>query len=232
MGGGTSSGPATSTILAALPAPQLHELFEQGRTTRFEPGDALFREGGRSSTVVLIRHGRCKVTSLSEDGRETLLAIVGPGDVLGELGALDGGPRSATVTTLDEVEATVVPSAAFRDLVERDGAVAMSVLAIVNERLREADRKWAEFGALGAPTRLALRLLELAGRFGEVDGHGERITVPLTQDELAGLVGSSREAVTKALRRFRDEGWVETGRRRITILDRPGLERFAEGGGA
>lgn len=227
--GGT---PKASTILAALPAPTLRELFEQGRTAHFEAGSVLFREGSDSTTVVLIRHGQTKITCLTEDGRETLLAILGPGDVLGELGALDGSPRSATVTALDDVEVLVVPAAAFRDLVERDGRVALTVLRIVNGRLRDADRKRVEFGALDTATRLALRLLELAGRYGEADAHGHRIALPLTQDELAGLVGSSREAVTKALRRFRDEGWVDTGRRRVTVLDGPGLRRFAEDGGA
>lgn len=232
MGRDDGRTPKASTILAALPAPTLRELFEQGRTVRYEPGAVLFREGSASTTVVLIRHGRTKITCLTEDGRETLLAILGPGDVLGELGALDGSPRSATVTTIDEVEALVVPAAAFRGLVERDGKVGLTVLEVVNGRLREADRKRVEFGALAAPTRLALRLLELADRYGETDGDGHRIALPLTQEELAGLVGSSRESVTKALRRFRDEGWIETGRRRVTILDGPALRRFAEDGGA
>lgn len=232
MGHEEGGRPKASTILAALPAPTLRELFEQGRTVRFEPGSVLFREGSDSTAVVLIRHGQTKITCLTQEGRETLLAILGPGDVLGELGALDGSPRSATVTALDDVEALVVPAAAFRDLVERDGRVALTVLRIVNGRLREADRKRVEFGALDTATRLALRLLELARRYGEADGQGHRIALPLTQDELAGLVGSSRESVTKALRRFRDEGWVDTGRRRVTILDGPALQRFAEDGGA
>lgn len=222
------SAPHASTILAALDEQQLRELLRQGRHEHHDAGSTLFRQGSTSGTIVLIQEGRAKVTSLTEDGREALLAIRGPGDVLGELGALDGTPRSATVTAVDDVQTLVVPAPAFRALVERDGRLAMEILQIVNDRLRDADRKRVEFGTLDTPTRVALRLLELAGRYGQPEGDTTDITLPLTQDELAGWVGSSREAVTKALRTFRDEGWIETGRRQITILDGNALHHFTQ----
>lgn len=220
--------PHPSAILAALDEQQLSELLRQGHNEHHEAGKILFREGTTSATVVLLQEGRVKVTSLTEDGREALLAIRGPGDVLGELGALDGRPRSATVAAVDDVQALVVPASAFRALVERDGRLALEILRIVNERLRDADRKRVEFGALDTPARVALRLLELARRYGQPEGDATDITLPLTQDELAGWVGSSREAVTKALRTFRDEGWIETGRRQITILDENALRHYTQ----
>lgn len=220
--------PHPSAILAALDEQQLRELLRQGHHEHHEAGSTLFREGTTSATVVLLQDGRVKVTNVTEDGREALLAIRGPGDVLGELGALDGAPRSATVTAVDDVEALVLPAPAFRALVERDGRLALRILRIVNDRLRDADRKRVEFGALDTPTRLALRLLELSRRYGQPTGDGTDIALPLTQDELAGWVGSSREAITKALRTFRDEGWIETGRRQITILDDNALRHYTQ----
>lgn len=220
--------PHPSAILATLDEQQLRELLRQGHHERHEAGSTLFREGTTSATVVLLQDGRVKVTNVTEDGREALLAIRGPGDVLGELGALDGAPRSATVTAVDDIEALVLPASAFRALVERDGRLALRILRIVNNRLRDADRKRVEFGALDTPSRLALRLLELSRRYGQSTGDGTDLALPLTQDELAGWVGSSREAIAKALRTFRDEGWIETRRRQITILDENALRHYTQ----
>lgn len=167
------------------------------------------------------------MTCVTEDGREILLAIRGPGNVLGELGALDGRPRSATVTAIDDAKVMVVPAGTFRALIERDGRLALQVLQIVNDRLRDADRKRVEFGAVDTATRVALRLLELSHRYGEAAALGTHIELRLTQEELAGWVGASREAVSKALRVFRERGWVETGRQQITILDDASLRRYA-----
>lgn len=228
MGREATPGPHPSAILAALNEQQLRELLRQGHHEHHEAGSVLFREGTASGTVVLLNDGRVKITSVTEDGQEALLAIRGPGDVLGELGALDGTPRSATVTAVDDVDALVVPARAFRSLVRRDGRLALEILQIVNDRLRDADRKRVEFGALDTPNRVALRLLELARRYGQPAGDATDITLPLTQDELAGWVGSSREALTKALRTFRDRGWIETGRRQITILDENALRRYTQ----
>lgn len=227
MGPEARRTPHPSALLAALDDQQRRELLRQGRYERHEAGSTLFWEATASTTVVLLQEGRVKVTHVTQDGREALLAIRGPGDVLGELGALDGAPRSATVTAVDDVEALVLPAPALRALVERDGRLALRILRVVNDRLRDADRKRAEFGALDTPTRLALRLLELSRRYGQPVNDGTDLALPLTQDELAGWVGSSREAITKALRTFRDEGWVETGRRRITILDENALRQYA-----
>lgn len=228
MGSEVSRGPDPSSILAALGEDQLRPLLREARQEQHAEGATLFREGTGSTSVMLIRSGRVKVTCTTEDGREILLAIRGPGDVLGELGALDERPRSATVTALDEVEVMVIPARTFRALIERDGRLALEIIGIVNDRLRDADRKRVEFGAVDTPTRVALRLLELSRRYGDESRRGTDIALALTQEELAGWVGSSREAVSKALRTFREEGWIETGRRQITILDEHGLRRYVQ----
>jgi CRP-like cAMP-binding protein len=190
-------------------------------------GSSLFLEGESCSTVVIVLSGRVKVFSLTENGEEILLAVRGPGALLGELSAVDGSPRSASVAALEPVTALVVPIAAFVDYLRTHGDAAIALLRLVTSRLRDSDRKRVEAAAYDIPARVARRLVELADRFGEPDGRGTRIAVALTQDELAGWVGASREAVAKALRVLRDRGFVVTGRRTMTVLDLDGLRRRA-----
>lgn len=214
-------------FLARLDPGAREALAERGRRRRWPSGASLFLEGERSSTVVIVVSGRVKVFSLTEHGEEVLLAVRGPGALLGELSAVDGAPRGASVAALDPVEALVVGVPAFVEFLRTHPDAAMVLLRLVTARLRDADRKRVEFGALDIPARVAGRLVELAERFGEPDGDGVRIAVPLSQDELAGWVGASREAVAKALRVLRDRGLVTTGRRTTTVLDLDALRRRA-----
>ncbi|MFC4950878.1 Crp/Fnr family transcriptional regulator [Pseudonocardia sp. GCM10023141] len=216
-----------SEFLARLPPADCAELTQRGRPRRWPAGASLFLEGERSTTVVVVLTGRVKVFTLSEEGEETVLAVRGPGSLLGELAAVDGAPRSASVAALEPVVALVFPVGVFVDFLSTHAAAAMVVLRLVIGRLRDADRKRAEFAAYDTAARVARRLVELAERFGEPDGNGVRITVALTQDELAGWVGSSREAVAKALRALRERGQLTTGRRTMTVLDMDGLRRRA-----
>lgn len=214
-------------FLARLDPPVRDELAARGRRRRWPAGASIYLEGERSSTVVIVVTGRVKVFSLTEQGEEVVLAVRGPGALLGELSAVDGAPRSASVAALEPVEALVVPVPVFVEFLRAHASAAMVLLRLVTSRLRDADRKRVEFGAFDIPARVAGRLVELAERFGEPDGDGVRIAVPLSQDELAGWVGASREAVAKALRVLRDRGLVTTGRRTMTVLDLDGLRRRA-----
>lgn len=231
MPGSATNGPSAaldpSEFLSRLPPNDAEELTKRGRPRRWPAGASLFLEGEQSTTVVVILSGRIKVFQLSEEGEETVLAVRGPGSLLGELSAVDGAPRSASVAALEPVVALVFPVAAFVEFLSTHAASAMVVLRLVSSRLRDADRKRAEFASFDTAARVARRLVELAERFGEPDAQGVRITVALTQDELAGWVGSSREAVAKALRTLRERGQLSTGRRTMTVLDMDALRRRA-----
>jgi CRP/FNR family cyclic AMP-dependent transcriptional regulator len=214
-------------FLARLDEADRADLAARGRHRRWPAGASLFLEGDRSTTVVVVVSGRVKVFSLTEQGEEVVLAVRGPGALLGELSAVDGGERSTSVSALEPVIALVVPVPEFVAFLQGHAGAAMVLLRLVTSRLRDADRKRVEFGAFDIPARVAGRLVELAERFGEPDGDGVRIAVALSQDELAGWVGASREAVAKALRVLRDRGLVTTGRRTMTVLDLDGLRRRA-----
>ncbi|HET9518561.1 MAG TPA: Crp/Fnr family transcriptional regulator [Actinoplanes sp.] len=202
-------------------------LIARGRRRRWPAGATLFSEGDQSSSVVLIVTGRVKVFSLTEQGGEVLLAIRGPGALLGEMSALDGSPRSAAVSALEPLETMVVGVPDFHEFLGACPDAAVCIVRLIVERLRDADRKRIEFGTYDALGRVALRLAELAERFGQTAEQGVRITLPLTQEELAAWTGSSRESVTKALSTLRRQGLIETSRRSVSVLDMSGLRARA-----
>jgi CRP/FNR family transcriptional regulator, cyclic AMP receptor protein len=154
-----------------------------------------------------------------------LLALRGPGDVVGELSALDRRPRSATVTAAGSVEALMLDAAVFRRFLEAHPPVLLRLLTVLSRRLRDADRDRIEFASRDTFGRLAVRLVQLAEEFGEAGPQGVTVRLPITQQELASWVGSSREAAAKALRRLRGRDLVRTGRMTITIPDLDALRR-------
>lgn len=213
-------------FLAELAADERGELERLGAVRRYRRGDVLFHEGDDAGAVVVLRSGHVKATMLS-DGREVILGFPGPGELLGELSAVDGQPRSATVRAVDEVEALVIPGSAFRGFLERRPRIALVLLSGVAERLRAADRQRVDYAVNDVVVRVAGRLVELCDRFGAEEGAGIDIGLAITQDELAAWAGASREAVAKAMALLRTLGWVQTERRRILVLDLPALRRYA-----
>ena len=212
---------------AALTAAELEDLISRGVKRPFRRGSFIMTEGEASDHVVVLLAGRAKVSSYTAEGKEVVLAVRGPGELLGDFSALDGAPRSATVSALEPIEALILGSERFLAFLEDHPRLAVLLLQTWSRRVRDADRKRVEFGAYDTPGRVARRLLELVDRYGEGEGSSVRISISLTQDELAGWTGSSREAVSKALREFRDRGWITTGRRSITVLDLDALRNRA-----
>ena len=212
--------PGVSTgFLGALSAPERADLLERGRLRRYRRGAVVFHEGGGSDEIVVVLSGRVKVSTVTDDGREVVLAFRGPGDLVGELSAIDRRPRSATVAAVEPVEALTLAASEFRAFLHAHPRVALLLLEMLSRRLRDADRKRVEFAAHDTVGRVSARLVELAEAHGRPVGAGVEITLPLSQEELAGWTGASREAVGKALQLMRGLGWVATQRRRITVLD-------------
>ncbi|GAA2252458.1 Crp/Fnr family transcriptional regulator [Actinomadura luteofluorescens] len=223
------------SFLGDLTPAEREELAARGRVREFDRGEALFAEGEDPGWVAILLQGRVKACAYREDGGQTVLAVRGPGALLGEVGAIDGLPRSATVTALEPVRALAVTADEFMMFLQAHGRVSVLIMRMLCHRWRDADRKRVEFGMFDATGRVAQRLVELAERFGvpydrRTDAAGSdsvQITLNLSQEELAGWVGASREAVSKALRTLRRHGWIETGRRRLIVHDLQALRRHA-----
>jgi CRP/FNR family transcriptional regulator, cyclic AMP receptor protein len=232
-GGGGGGGAAVAEeeeetigdFLAALSPEEVDDLRTRARYRRFARGATIVYEGEIPRRVVVLVSGRVKVSDFSPDGREIILGACGPGDLIGDVSAIDGRPCSATVTALEPVEAMVIEAADFTAFLDDHPPVLRVLLRSVVQKLRDSDRKRVEFGIYDTEGRVARRLVELAGEYGHELSGRVSITLSLTQHELAGWTCSSREAVSKALGNLRACGWVETDRRRVTILNLDALRR-------
>jgi CRP/FNR family transcriptional regulator, cyclic AMP receptor protein len=216
------------TFLEALTPEEVADLRASGRERHYDANVALFHEGDDGGSVIVLLAGRAKLTVPSSSGREVIVAVRGPGDLLGELAALVEAPRSATVATIEPVDALIMAGSAFASFLERNSRVALVILRMVAERLLYADLQQAQFATHDVVGRVAHRLVELTERFGVDAEEGIVLDVPLSQEELAGWTGASREAVNKALQVLRSLHMIETGRRRLTVLDAEGLRRLAD----
>jgi CRP/FNR family cyclic AMP-dependent transcriptional regulator len=211
---------------APTPSPLSAALRRDGHVRRFRRGQALFTEGDIAERVFLIERGRVLISCTSADGREIVLGLRGPGDIIGELSALDGEARSATALVIADVEAVVAPGSALARALEHVEA-ARELIGILAERLRDADRKRLEFATLDTLGRVAERLLELAAGFGSAGPDGIVVELPLSQEQLASWCGASRESTVKALSTLRALNTISTGRQTLVIHDAGALRRHA-----
>ena len=198
-----------------------------GMTRAFARGQALFTEGDLGERVFMIERGWVTLRTHGPDGEEMILALRGPGEVVGEMSAFDGAPRTATAVAVGEVEAIVAPGRTISGVLERDVEAANDFAHILARRLRESDRQRLEYTVLDTLARVARRLLDLAERFGKETADGIKVELPLSQEELASWCGASRESTVKALRTLREVGAVTTGRRVVTLRDPEALRRHA-----
>jgi len=221
----TTGRPGDAGFFAELDPADRDAITTGSRARRFRAGSTLMHEGQVGTEVMVLVSGRVKISYLTTDGREVVLDFRGPGELLGEIAVIDGNPRSSTVEAIEAVEVLTMPAAHFRALVASRPSLANQLLLNMVRRFRNADTKLIEFGASYTIGRVAARLLEMVERFGTPTGVGYVIDLPITQEELAGWTGASREAVAKALHSLRALGLITTDRRQITVLDLEGLER-------
>ena len=182
-------------------------------------GSVVLSGGSAGDHLVVLLEGRVKVVAAGADGRDVVLAIRGPGELIGEMAALGGQRRTATATAVDEVEAGYLEAEEFRAYLAEHPDAAMTLIRMLVRRLSEATREVVDLATQDSVGRVAKRLLELAADHGAPDGAGTRIDLSLTQDELASWTGATRETVSRALRLMRQLGWIATDNRSITVLD-------------
>ncbi|MFP3713270.1 Crp/Fnr family transcriptional regulator [Puerhibacterium sp. TATVAM-FAB25] len=190
-------------------------------------GDVLFREGEPGDRLYVIAQGKIKLGRRSSDGRENLLSILGPGEMFGELSLFDPGPRTASASSVSDSVVYELRHQALVAWVNAHPKVATHLLGALARRLRRTNETLADLVFSDVPGRVAKALLDLSTRFGEPSDDGVRVAHDLTQEELAQLVGASRETVNKALADFASRGWVRREGRAVVLLDLDRLERRA-----
>ncbi len=188
-------------------------------------GEILFNEGDEGDQLYVVIDGKIKLGRTSPDGRENLLAILGPGQMFGELSFFDPGPRSATATAVTDVTLKSLGHEALSPVLATHPDVAQALLNQLAGRLRRTNEVVGDLVFSDVPGRVAKALLDLASRFGRRADDGIHVNHDLTQEELAQLVGASRETVNKALADFASRGWLRLEPRSVVILDLERLQR-------
>ena len=213
--------------LGSEDADALVGLIRRRKVRRAQP---ILRAGAAGEEVVLVLDGRVKLVAYGADHREVVLALRGPGELLGDMAALSGQRRTATVVAVDDVEVGFLRADDFRAFLREHPDAALVLIRTLVRRLSEATRDVVDLATRDSVGRIAKRLLELSAEHGAPAGPGRRIELSLSQDELARWTGATRETVSRALRLMRQLGWVATDHRTITVLDAAALrERVGEG---
>lgn len=211
---------ATVELFERFNEPELERLRESAETRQMRRGDTLFGEGDPSNELFVVLRGRIAIAMRSIDGRESMMALMEQGELFGEMPLFDQKGRSAEARALEPSEVMVIPYSILRDIYEGRPELLWSVTQMLVSRLRGVDDALADSVFLDVTGRTAKRLLELAG-------DEDEFSLPITQEELAGMVGASRERVNKAIASFIRLGWIEQHERRYRISDREQLSRRA-----
>jgi CRP/FNR family transcriptional regulator, cyclic AMP receptor protein len=215
-------------LFRALDAEAQQALESSMTEVRVSRGQSLFDEGDPGDRLYVITDGKVKLGRTSQDGRENLLAILGTGEMFGELSLFDPGPRTATATAVTDTTLKGLGHSDLQPWLTGRPEVATQLLKALARRLRKTNEHMADLVFSDVPGRVAKQLLDLARRFGQQTDEGVRVTHDLTQEELAQLVGASRETVNKALADFASRGFLRLEGRAVVILD---VERLARRAG-
>ena len=190
-------------------------------------GQVIFHEGEPGDSLYIVLSGKVKLGRRSVDGRENLVALMGPSDQFGELSLFDPGPRTTTAIAVTDSRLARMPKEALRQWITEQPEIAERLLRVLARRLRRTNNMLADLIFTDVPGRVAKQLLQLAKRFGSMESGQLRVTHDLTQEELAQLVGASRETVNKALADFAARGWLQISARSVLILDVERLRKRA-----
>lgn len=195
-------------------------------------GERLFDEGDVGDKLYVALEGKIKLTRTAADGRENLLSVIGPGEMFGELSLFDPRPRTQTATALTDSRLAALDHQALRDWLTGRPDLALHLLRGLAQRLRRTNEVMTDLVFTDVPGRVAKALLDLADRFGVQRPDGLRVNHDLTQEELAQLVGASRETVNKALADFVGRGWIQLSAKSVLLVDPERLRRRARLAGA
>jgi CRP-like cAMP-binding protein len=209
---------ARTEFFAEAPAAVLRAICAEGREQHLIRGDVLFRENDVADDLYVVLRGRIAIAIANPiDHRETVVSLMEPGDLFGEMAMLDDGPRSAMARALEPSAVLAVPYEPVLTAFRSDPRMLWGVTRLLAQRLRVMDEALADSVFLDVTGRTAKRLLELSE-------NADEFLLPVTQEELAGMVGASRERVNKAIASFIRLGWIDQHDRKYTIIKRDSLE--------
>ena len=205
------------SIFNGLNDEEIHDLISVAKKRTFRAGEVIFHRDDPGQVLYIIKEGKVKICLISPDGQEISLVVFGKGEYFGEFALLDGLPRSADAITLEKVECYTLQRSDFHNVIMKHPRIAIQIMEILCERLRRTDQQVEDLIVLDVYGRVAKKLLELAETHGTKQEDGILINVRLTQQELAAMVGASRESVNKVLGYFTDKQYITTDKHKITL---------------
>jgi CRP/FNR family transcriptional regulator len=214
-------------LFNALDEDEARALRRQMTEVKLSRGEHLFNEGDDGDCLYVVLDGKIKLTRAAADGRENLISVLGPGEMFGELSLFDPRPRTSTASAVTDVVLASLRHEALQPWLKERPEVSLHMLRALAQRLRRANDVTADLVFTDVPGRVAKNLLDLADRFGTQEPDGLHVHHDLTQEELAQLVGASRETVNKALADFAARGWLQISARSVLILDVDRLRKRA-----
>ena len=218
---------AKAGIFQGVDADAVAALIKEMETLTFSRGTTIFDEGEPGDRLYIIVDGKVKLARHAPDGRENLLSVMGPSDIFGELSIFDPGPRTSSAVCVTEVTAATMDSQMLKQWITDHPEISQQLLRVLARRLRRTNASLADLIFTDVPGRVAKTLLQLANRFGTQEGGALRVNHDLTQEEIAQLVGASRETVNKALATFMHRGWIKLEGKSVLIVDTEHLARRA-----
>jgi CRP-like cAMP-binding protein len=213
-------------LFANLTDSELQALATDFVPLTFHQHETILYQGDEGEMLYLIQSGRVRIYVLGEEGQEISVRLIGPGEVFGELAVIDDLPRSANAVAMEDTVVLTLPRSAYLDHLRRCPQLALNFMRTLSTRLRYTTVQAGSLAFLGVYRRVARELLELAEGYGVVEAEGVRITVPLTQQELATMVGATRESTNKALAAFRRQGLIRVRRGQIVVVNPQALREY------
>jgi CRP-like cAMP-binding protein len=205
----------------------VHRLIQCIEMREVRRRQVVYLPGDPGQSVYFVNGGRVKISKVTRDGKELTLAYRGPGEIFGELVLIDGGPREEMAEAMENALITEVPRDDFEKLLQKEGMIGYRLTKIVAQRRREVENKIEQLIFKDVNAKLAELLLRLASEYGIEDSRGTLVSLKITHQEMANLIGSTRETVSLTLSQFKRRGLIQTDGRKVILADREGLRALA-----
>jgi CRP/FNR family transcriptional regulator/CRP/FNR family cyclic AMP-dependent transcriptional regulator len=213
-------------LFAGLSETQLSALRQNLIRRHFRQGEAIFQQGDPGQMLYIIESGQVRIYLQDEEGQETSVIVYGPGEIFGELAVIDGLPRSASAVAMEDTVVHTLNRDSFREHMRSSPQLGLNFMKTLSVRVRYSTQQVSSLTLLDVPGRLARKLLELAQQHGAVEPEGVRINLTLTQSDLAGLIGTTRESINKTLGVFRRQRFILMEQGHIIIIDPDALREL------
>jgi CRP-like cAMP-binding protein len=214
-------------LLQDISHDSIHKLVAHIELKEVRRRQVVYLPGDPGQTVFFVNGGRVKISKVTRDGKELTLAYRGPGDIFGELAMIDGGPREEMAEAMENALISELPRQEFERIVQKEATVGYKLTKIVASRRREVENKIEQLIFKDVNAKLAELLLRLASEYGIEDARGTLVSLKITHQEMANLIGSTRETVSLTLSQFKRKGLIQTDGRKVILADREGLRALA-----